>query len=181
LKEAANQLHGRLVEAQGRHNTRRVIRILALLSLAYEKQARRQAALDSLQQAVELAVHGDFVRALIELGQPMAVLLGALAQRSVAHDESSAHIRRVLTAFPETGRTIGQKAGMELVESLTPRELEVLGLLARYLSYNEISETLVISPRTVKKHVSNIYQKLGVNRGKQALEKVIELDILPSE
>ena len=48
-------------------------------------------------------------------------------------------------------------------DSLTPREVEVLRLLAAGLSYAQIAEHLVISPRTVDGHLRSIYSKLGVS------------------
>jgi DNA-binding CsgD family transcriptional regulator len=47
--------------------------------------------------------------------------------------------------------------------NLTPREREVLGLLATGLSNSEISRELVLSVRTVDRHISNIYSKLDVS------------------
>ncbi|NLO66574.1 MAG: response regulator transcription factor [Firmicutes bacterium] len=46
---------------------------------------------------------------------------------------------------------------------LTPRESEVLRLIARGLTNSEIASELFISKHTVKNHVSNIYRKLGVS------------------
>jgi DNA-binding NarL/FixJ family response regulator len=46
---------------------------------------------------------------------------------------------------------------------LTNREVQVLGLLARGLSNKTIADTLVISPKTVSRHIENIYTKIGVS------------------
>lgn len=53
--------------------------------------------------------------------------------------------------------------------SLTPREDEVLRLMARGSSNGEIAEKLTIAEGTVKNHVSNLYTKLGVNSRAQAV------------
>jgi DNA-binding CsgD family transcriptional regulator len=56
-----------------------------------------------------------------------------------------------------------------LIEPLTARELEVLGLLANAASNREIADRLVISPRTVESHLANIYGKLGVRGRPEAI------------
>jgi DNA-binding NarL/FixJ family response regulator len=49
------------------------------------------------------------------------------------------------------------------VSTLTPRELEIAGLIARGLSNRAIAEELVISQATVARHVANMLTKLGFN------------------
>jgi DNA-binding NarL/FixJ family response regulator len=54
---------------------------------------------------------------------------------------------------------------------LTPREQEVLALLAQGFSYNKVGESLFISIDTVRNHVRNIYEKLQVNSKAEAVAK----------
>ena len=65
------------------------------------------------------------------------------------------------------------------VEDLTQREREVLTQLAEGLSNKEIGAKLFLSTLTVKKHLSNIYQKLGARKRLEAVKKARELGILP--
>lgn len=58
---------------------------------------------------------------------------------------------------------------------LTSRETEVITLLAKGLSHKNIASELLISPETVKKHVSHIYRKLNVKSKVQALIKIKSL------
>jgi LuxR family maltose regulon positive regulatory protein len=64
---------------------------------------------------------------------------------------------------------------------LTERELEVLHLIAAGLNNRTMGEELVITVGTVKRHITNIYGKLGVNNRVQAVAKASELDLLPQE
>ncbi len=57
---------------------------------------------------------------------------------------------------------------------ITERELEILKLLTSGASYPKIGENLFISPLTVRKHVSNIYEKLHVNSRSQLILKALE-------
>jgi len=66
-----------------------------------------------------------------------------------------------------------------LVDPLTNRQLDVLDLLAQRLSTQEIAETLFISTTTVKWHLQNIYEKLNVQKRREAVEKAEALGILP--
>lgn len=65
-----------------------------------------------------------------------------------------------------------------LIEPLSERELEVLGLIANGLSNRDIAERLVLSVGTVKVHTRNIYGKLGVNSRTQALAEAGRLNLL---
>ena len=62
---------------------------------------------------------------------------------------------------------------------ITPREHEILVLIAGGLSNREIGERLFVSENTVKTHSSRVFEKLGVNRRVQAVQKARELGLIP--
>ena len=74
-----------------------------------------------------------------------------------------------------------RRAKRELPDSLTPREREVLRLLAPGRPNKEIAEILVVSPGTIKNHVQKIIRKLGVSDRTQAAIRAFEAGLLESE
>ena len=62
---------------------------------------------------------------------------------------------------------------------ITPRELEILGLIAAGLSNREIAERLFVSENTVKTHSSRVFDKLGAKRRTQAVQLGKEFGLIP--
>ena len=162
-------------EVAGRMGT--VIEILTLRALAVQATNDTAQALGNLERALKLARPEGYARVFIDEGQPMRDLLRRAAKRGI----EPGYVGLLLAAgWPEKEK--GQPAtGMSaLVEPLSDREIQVLGLLADRLTNSEIAQRLVISLPTVKSHTSNIYGKLGVHSRKDAVIQAIALGILPS-
>ena len=63
--------------------------------------------------------------------------------------------------------------------AVTPRELEILQLIARGLSTKEMAATLFVSENTVKTHAARLFDKLGVNRRIKAVEAGRAFGLIP--
>jgi LuxR family maltose regulon positive regulatory protein len=181
-REQAGDLLGRLQTFFASiHNSRFLIETLALQALLSSIEGDEPAALSALKQAITLAEPGGFIRLFVDLGPSMVRLLDHLRDQGVA----PAYIARILAAFETRDASLAAEGGRasraqdgSLVDPLTPRELEVLALLARHLTNRQIAEELVISPGTVKTHTLSIYRKLDVRGRQQAVARAQELDIL---
>lgn len=64
---------------------------------------------------------------------------------------------------------------------LTPRELDVLQLIARGCTYSRVGERLGVSPNTVATHIKNAYRKLEVHSAAAAVMRAMELRLFKSE
>ncbi|UCC86561.1 MAG: tetratricopeptide repeat protein [Anaerolineales bacterium] len=157
-------------EALGRMG--RVIEALGLQAIALHLQGDSQSAQASLRAALELAEPEGFVRVFADEGQAMRALL-----RQAARDDPHNHyILRLLQAMPDD--LASPDPNQLLLEPLSERELEVLGLIAAGLKNREIAGELVVTLGTVKAHINNIYGKLGVSTRVQAIERASALGIL---
>lgn len=78
----------------------------------------------------------------------------------------------------EDGPFVADAARIEAL-GMTPRELEVLQLIAEGLSNKEMAERLFVSENTVKTHTSRVFDKLGASRRTQAVQLAKSQGLLP--
>jgi LuxR family transcriptional regulator, maltose regulon positive regulatory protein len=102
-------------------------------------------------------------------------LLAGRRQGQVALAEAvpREYLARLVDTFEQAGLPIRPAVGRGvvvagLIEPLTAREAEVLGLLAAGRSNRDIAEALCLSPRTVQRHVANAYLKIGAHNKAEA-------------
>ena len=96
------------------------------------------------------------------------------------------YTEQLLAAFPQasavptsTETFVNQKAKIvNLIEPLSERETEILGLVNAGLSNSEIADKLIVTVGTVKKHLNNIFGKLQVTSRTQAIVRARALDLL---
>jgi LuxR family maltose regulon positive regulatory protein len=180
------RLHAQAI-AQGR--TGSVVEVAALQALALAAAGDQAAGLTALAEALALAGPEGYVRVFVDEGAPMARLLARLATGQRTGELAApamvppVYLDRLARAFHPGRRaaapTTPQLAGVAgLVEPLSDRELEVLGLLAAGRSNQQIANELVVVLDTVKKHVGHILDKLGAANRTQAVARARALGLL---
>ena len=164
-----------LPEAKAGGRGKAVIELLILKALAFHAKKDTSNALAALEQAINLARPEQSIRVFLDEGERMAKLL-FLAK---AHHVGGEFVDEMLSAMDQqtgihpsnkiSADTEAQRGGKFLVEPLSDRELEVLRCIAEGCSNQEIADRFVLSPKTVKRHISNIYAKLEAKNRTQAV------------
>ncbi len=165
-----------------------IIELTMLKALALQALGEMPQALAALKQALSQAEPEGYARLFADKGEPMRLLLQRMKNSSV--DSSlAAYVDKLLAAYPKSeSETLRSKDEQTLQPSafglqplaapLSERELEVLRMIAAGLSNQEIADRLVVAYSTVKTHINNIYNKLGVNSRVQAVTRAHELKLL---
>jgi LuxR family maltose regulon positive regulatory protein len=175
-------LHRLLESAEAGGRLGSAIQIRILLALAFHVQGDLHAARMAIEPALQLAAPEGYVRSFLDEGAPMAALLTQVVQPRAQNDSIRAYAASLLAVFPAeqllerayaTDAPPSPRSALEranaLREPLTKRELEVLQLIADGASNREIAEQLIITVGTVKRHINNLFGKLGVRSRTQAI------------
>ena len=158
--EAAIKLSSRLLQqAQTIGQVGLAIEALVLQALARQGKKEAEGALSALDKALALARPEGYVRLFLDEGEAMTRLLCQVQSRQVGNGYAA-----VLLSMIGKSSSMTQPSMQLLSEPLTARELEVLKLIEAGCSNQAIAGQLFISIPTVKRHISNIYTKLGVER-----------------
>jgi RNA polymerase sigma factor (sigma-70 family) len=125
--------------------------VFEALRLGVSGYVEKTASVEEIADAIEAVARGELVFSK-ELERRAQVQLGEFARKA-----------------RETARALAR---------LTPRERQVLALLAEGLSTRQIAKRLGLSDRTVESHIGNVYQKLDVRTRVQALYRAAGLGLV---
>ncbi|PCI52601.1 MAG: hypothetical protein COB36_14740 [Alphaproteobacteria bacterium] len=170
LRKAIN-----LAEKGGR--VRRLIKLRIMNAFALKAAGEVSAAKRELLKALKLAQAGQFIRSFIDEGPEILTLLQGLhndmSEETVLHlsEDIAVYISTLLIAAGQPVPNIEEDKGFfeEPLESLTDKEEEILSLLTIGKSNKAMALHLGVSDNTIKWHLRNVYEKLGVNNRTQAV------------
>lgn len=145
-----------------------------------ERQAGRE-----LTHAVSIAAPRQFLRCFLDAGEPVISRLKMLAPTFQSSPVTRDFWARFSKAVPQheedssASRHVIDRSGQTpLLEALTHRELVILQYVSRGYLNREVGEQLCLTEGSIKWHLYRVFQKLGVSKRRQAIEKARSLGLM---
>jgi LuxR family maltose regulon positive regulatory protein len=185
LKRAEELILVELVEAQRLGRRAAEVELYLAQVNIHLKSTRWRLAQRSFAKAIGIAADRRLLQPFYEQGKLVAHMMAnsKLRELGIATASGNALIDALsrLLGCPHPGTASSAPAsddGADSYGSPTPRELELLAMIERGLDNTQIAESLSLSLRTVKWHLSNLYAKLDVKNRTSALAKARSLHLL---
>ncbi|MGZ3623851.1 MAG: LuxR C-terminal-related transcriptional regulator [Ktedonobacteraceae bacterium] len=155
------------------------LHVMVLQAVALQAQGDKDQAVQVLCDALALAAPGGFIRLFVDEGPPMAHLLSIASARGKMPDYTGKLLAILESEEQKRENTSSLSSpAQRMFEPLSPRELEVLHLMAAGLSNQEMCERLFLALSTVKGHNRTIFGKLQVQRRTEAVARARGLGLL---
>ena len=176
-EHALEALHSALSLCQSSGRQRTVPHLhLQLANVLYQTQ-RCKEALPHLLEALQLGQRHGLVLSLLDaFGNVRPLLEHALTLPQIQNNLVVSHyVQRLVLlqashAAPRSPESVSSKSRINL-DTLSEREREVMDLLGQAMPNKKIARTLGVSPETVKWHLKNVYNKLGVSERDAAVAR----------
>jgi LuxR family maltose regulon positive regulatory protein len=159
-----------------------ILGLRVMLALALFGQHKINRTRQVMAEALRLAAPERCIRPFLEHGALCVPLLTLVLHTENSTAETKEFIKKILRITGHDSEALSslprEYFDLSAASSITPREQEILCLLANGLSNGEIALGLSISESTVKTHLGNIYAKLNVNSRVQALSRAQVLKLV---
>jgi LuxR family maltose regulon positive regulatory protein len=177
-EEALAALNETIRRARAVHSNGELIRLLVLQAVVLDALGDRASAYTAIREALSLGAPGGYIWRWLDAGPTLGSLLRDLKDDPDTSQASQPYLDSLLDACQAAlGESLPTQPE-ELLDPLTPRELEIMRLIGGGYSNPEIARELVVSVNTIKKHTSNIYSKLEVRSRTQAIARAQQLNLL---
>ncbi len=172
-------LDGVIQRAESQGRSAALVEMLVLKSIALDCLDESVDAEETLDRALSLAEQAGYVRTFIDEGTHLAGLLSKVIAKG-KHVDYASRLLGLITSQSQDKpmQSARRETAQGLIEALSERELEVLELIAAGKSNKEVASELFLAIGTVKKHINNIFGKLGAKSRTQAIARARELGII---
>ena len=175
--EAAGILEGLQRDAQAASNRRLVIQLGSRLAIARMASNDANGALLALRGVLDIAAPAGAYRSVLDAGSEIGHLLELFQASSRCTKALEPCVERLLAGCKTAAAGPPGRAAAGS-ERLSPREHEILSLIAQGQSNKEVARVIGVTAETVKSHMKNIFGKLSVERRAQAVARARSLGLL---
>ena len=175
------RLDNKLTEVEACDWMEAKLRLLVALALCHHRLGREEMAISALGEALTIAEPEGWVQVFRPPSEELAKRLIQLSAGPSKSSRMAAFARLIWGNREELKPTLPSPVPLDSSgsgEELTPREIEVLTLIATGISNQELADRLFISKATLKTHINRIYAKLGIERRAQAVLRAKQLGLI---
>lgn len=185
LEELALEMLNRLIEqTRSMHHVYHLIQALNIKAICLYQLQDIDAASSAIKESLQLASQDGFIS--IYANETKAILrVLALGADPSLPDNYLQKLTHTLGLQPEQSNNkidlpgaAALESNKQLLEPLSQREIEVLGLIDKGLANKEIAQKLSLAPATVKAHIRNLYGKIQAKSRTEALSKARAIGLL---
>jgi LuxR family maltose regulon positive regulatory protein len=149
---------------------------LAAVQLSAGKVAE---AASRFRRVLAACAAADLYQTVLDEGPLISDLLRTTQESGNVTTDFIPYVDRLVAGLQQGGQGRSAPAsGARILSALSPRETDILTLIAEGLSNKEIARSLDIGPETVKSHLKSIFTKLGVERRAQAVSRAQTLGLV---
>jgi LuxR family maltose regulon positive regulatory protein len=177
--EAISVLQQLQREAEAMQHRQFLIRVAIRLSAVQFDAGKVAEAMNRFHRVLAACAAAGLYQTVLDEGPVISKLLQTTRESGKVKADLIPYVDRLVAGLRRGGQDhLAQTSGARILSALSPRETDILTLIAEGLSNKEIARDLDIGPETVKSHLKSVFTKLGVEKRAQAVSRAQTLGLV---
>jgi LuxR family maltose regulon positive regulatory protein len=168
-------------EAEAMQHRQFLICVAIRLSAVQLSAGKVAEAADRFRRVLAASAAAGLYQTVLDEGSIISKLLQATQESGYVKTDMIPYVDRLAAGLQRAGQDRSPTSGAPILSALSPRETDILTLIAEGLSNKEIARSLYIGPETVKSHLKSVFSKLGVERRAQAVSRAQTLGLVTTQ
>jgi LuxR family transcriptional regulator, maltose regulon positive regulatory protein len=169
-------------EAEAMQHRQFLIRIAIHLSAVQLASGKVAEAVSRFRRVLAACAAAGLYQTVVDERPLISDLLRATQESGNVKTDLIPYVDRLMTDLQRGGHDrLAPTSGARILSALSPRETDILTLIADGLSNKEVARSLDIGPETVKSHLKSVFTKLGVEKRAQAVSRAQTLGLVTTQ
>ena len=169
-------------EAEAMQHRQFLICVAIRLSAVQLSAGKVAEAVGRFRRVLAASAAAGLYQSVLDEGSIISELLRTTQESGSAKADLAPYVDRLVAGLQRTGQDRSPStSGARILSALSPRETDILTLIAEGLSNKEVARSLDVGPETVKSHLKSVFSKLGVERRAQAVSRAQTLGLVTTQ